>query len=105
MQIQGGGNCANALTAAARLGAPVAIISKAGSDAAGSSIEAELQGEGIDTQCLLFSKTGPSPTTYIIVDAAGGLGPRNGPCWLPNRVFIELMMLVVVVIMQVLQGT
>ncbi|KAL6774519.1 hypothetical protein ACKKBG_A25310 [Auxenochlorella protothecoides x Auxenochlorella symbiontica] len=70
--IQGGGNCANALTAAARLGAPVAIISKAGSDAAGSSIEAELQGEGIDTQCLLFSKTGPSPTTYIIVDAAGG---------------------------------
>ncbi|KFM29109.1 putative sugar kinase YihV [Auxenochlorella protothecoides] len=69
--IQGGGNCANALTAAARLGAPVAIISKAGSDAAGSSIEAELQGEGIDTQCLLFSKTGPSPTTYIIVDAAG----------------------------------
>lgn len=49
----------------------MAIISKVGGDAAGNSIKAELLEEGIDTRCLLFSDSGPSPTTYIIVDAAG----------------------------------
>ena len=36
--LQGGGNCGNALTAAARLGASTAILTVTGDDAAGDGI-------------------------------------------------------------------
>ena len=67
-QVQGGGNCANALTAAARLGLTCALISKIGRDGAGDTLEKELQEDGVLTTFLLRSAAMPSPSTYIIVD-------------------------------------
>lgn len=67
-QVQGGGNCANALTAAARLGLACVLISKIGRDGAGDTLEKELQEDGVLTTFLLRSAAMPSPSTYIIVD-------------------------------------
>lgn len=69
--MQGGGNCGNALTAAARLGLAPAVVSKVGGDTLGDGIEAELRGEGVDTAGLLRAAGAPSPFTYIIVDRQG----------------------------------
>ena len=66
--MQGGGNCANALTAAARLGLAPALFSKIGGDSNGDAIVAELHAEGVDTAALLRQKGAASPFTYIIVD-------------------------------------
>ncbi len=71
MQTQGGGNCANALTAAARLGLVPTIVTKIGSDGIGDSILAELEGDGVDTSHVLRAANAPSPFTYIIVDRLG----------------------------------
>lgn len=73
MQMQGGGNCGNALTAVARMGVRAALVSKIGSDGISEQILAEFEREGVDTQQVLRAK-GPSPFTYIIVDRAGALG-------------------------------
>ena len=70
-QTQGGGNCANALTAAARLGLSPALVSKVGGDALGDQILAELAGDGVDTAHVLRAADAPSPFTYIIVDRQG----------------------------------
>jgi sugar/nucleoside kinase (ribokinase family) len=67
-ELQGGGNCANALTAAARLGLAPALFSKIGDDSNGDAIVAELSAEGVDTAALLRQKGAASPFTYIIVD-------------------------------------
>ena len=72
-QTRGGGNCANALTAAARLGLETHLVSKVGDDSIGDAIEQELQADGVQTQLLLRAKPHPSPFTYIIVDRAGHL--------------------------------
>ena len=73
-QTQGGGNCANALTAAARLGLAPALVSKIGDDAIGDEILAELRSDGVDTAHVLRAAGSPSPFTYIIVDRQGAAG-------------------------------
>jgi sugar/nucleoside kinase (ribokinase family) len=69
---QGGGNCGNALTAAARLGLSPTIVTKIGGDGVGDGILAEFQRDGVDTSCVLRAPGAPSPFTYIIVDRQGG---------------------------------
>ena len=78
LEMQGGGNCGNALTAVARLfsGLPahvrttVRVVSKIGTDAAGDAILKEFAADGIDTSNILVSSdpASKSPFTYIIVD-------------------------------------
>lgn len=70
LEMQGGGNCGNALTATARLGRHLKprIVSKIGCDSAGDAILAEFQEDGVDTDFIIRSQTGTSPFTYIIVD-------------------------------------
>ncbi|MEW5302517.1 MAG: hypothetical protein WDW36_005295 [Sanguina aurantia] len=72
LEVQGGGNCANALTAVARLGLSASLITKIGDDGLGDGIIRELQAEGVDTSCVLRAEGRPSPFTYIIVDSSGG---------------------------------
>lgn len=71
LEVQGGGNCGNALTATARLGLQPVIISKVGNDAMGDTIVQGLEDEGIDATHVLRGE-GASPFTYIIVDQEGG---------------------------------
>ncbi len=70
-QTRGGGNCANALTTAARLGLDTHLVSKIGDDSIGEEIEQELSADGVKTGFLLKAKGHPSPFTYIIVDKQG----------------------------------
>ncbi|GBF88472.1 hypothetical protein Rsub_01185 [Raphidocelis subcapitata] len=87
LEVQGGGNCANALTAAARLGLSPAIVTKIGGDGLGDGIISELVRDGVDPSLVLRAEGHPSPFTYIIVDRAGapgcarvrGRGPPLGP--------------------------
>lgn len=72
-QTQGGGNCANALTAAARLGLKPVLITKIGDDAVGDDIINELESDGVDTRYVVRAEGHPSPFTYIIVDREGTL--------------------------------
>lgn len=74
-QTRGGGNCANALTAAARLGLDAHLVSKVGDDSIGDAIEQELNADRVQTSFLLRAKSHPSPFTYIIVDRAGACLP------------------------------
>lgn len=71
MQTQGGGNCANALTAASRLGLQPALVSKIGDDGIGEQIIAQLEGDGVDTSHVVRGENSPSPFTYILVDRTG----------------------------------
>jgi len=105
LQTQGGGNCANALTAAARLGAATSLVSKIADDGPGAAILAELAADGVGTAHLLVARAAPapapssrspgasalppppppsSPFTYIIVDCQGGTRTcihTPGPAW------------------------
>ncbi|CAG9466024.1 unnamed protein product [Pedinophyceae sp. YPF-701] len=72
LEVQGGGNCGNALTAAARLGLAPYVLSQVGGDSLGDGIAAELESEGVNTAGLLREPGFPSPFTYIIVDREGG---------------------------------
>ena len=74
LETQGGGNCGNALCAAARLGTAPRIVTKVGADTAGAAIRGGLEAEGVDTGCIAVG--GPcSPSSYIIV--SGGDGTRT----------------------------
>ncbi|MFG3493598.1 ribokinase [Streptomyces sp. NPDC047928] len=66
-----GGKGANQAMAAARAGAPVAMIGAVGSDEFGTRLRAGLDGSGIDT-ALLRTVDGPSGTAHIVVDDHGG---------------------------------
>lgn len=72
LDMQGGGNCGNAMTATARLGTDLrlqpTVVSKIGCDAAGDAILSEFREDTIDTTFILRSHSGKSPFTYIIVD-------------------------------------
>ncbi|RVW53575.1 hypothetical protein CK203_068980 [Vitis vinifera] len=57
LKVQGGGNAANALTCAARLGLKPRLISKVADDAQGRSILEELQADGVDTSFFVVSFT------------------------------------------------
>ncbi len=80
-QVLGGGNCGNALTAAARLGLSASVVSKIGGDALGDGIVAEFTQDGVGTTHLLRAAGAPSPFTYIIVDRqdAQGFFPTVAP--------------------------
>jgi len=66
---QGGGNAANCLTAASRLGLASALWSKLGGDGNAEVIASELAADGVDASlCARGSAGSPSPFTYIIVD-------------------------------------
>ncbi|CAO2207630.1 unnamed protein product [Urochloa humidicola] len=56
LEVQGGGNTGNALTAAARLGLRPRIISKVTNDTQGRNVLKELQDDGIDTSYSLHSE-------------------------------------------------
>ena len=81
-QTRGGGNCANALTAAARLGLDAYLVSKVGDDSIGDEIEQELISDGVKTQFLLKAEGRPSPFTYIIVDKQGKTHVSACSSWL-----------------------
>ncbi|KAJ4832299.1 hypothetical protein Tsubulata_008631 [Turnera subulata] len=66
--VQGGGNAANALTCGARLGLSSRLISKIADDRQGRGLLEELEADGVDTSCIVVSKGGRSPFTYVIVD-------------------------------------
>ncbi|XP_010438397.1 PREDICTED: ketohexokinase isoform X2 [Camelina sativa] len=68
LKVQGGGNAANALTCAARLGLTSRLISKVANDSQGKGMLEELEADGVDTSFLVVSKEGNSPFTYVIVD-------------------------------------
>ncbi|KAK4272973.1 hypothetical protein QN277_021457 [Acacia crassicarpa] len=67
-KIQGGGNAANALTCAARLGLKPKLISKVSDDAQGEGILKELEADGVDTSFLVVSKDASSTISYVLVD-------------------------------------
>ncbi|OAP00813.1 hypothetical protein AXX17_AT4G33040 [Arabidopsis thaliana] len=68
LKVQGGGNAANALTCAARLGLNSRLISKVANDSQGKGMLEELEADGVDTSFIVVSKEGNSPFTYILVD-------------------------------------
>ena len=70
-EVQGGGNCGNALTATARLGCRPRILTKLSDDGAGKAIVDEFEADGVDTSAIVIEKGASSPFTYIIVDRAG----------------------------------
>ncbi|XP_027366079.1 ribokinase-like isoform X3 [Abrus precatorius] len=69
LKVQGGGNAANALTCAARLGLKPRIISKVANDGPGKAVLDELEADGVDTSFFVVSKEGTTPFSYIIVDS------------------------------------
>lgn len=66
----GGGNCANTLTAARRLGISCSLIAKVGDDANGSAVLSELARDGVDTTNMIVRKGMNTPFTYVIVSQA-----------------------------------
>ncbi|KAJ4968740.1 hypothetical protein NE237_015441 [Protea cynaroides] len=69
LKIEGGGNCGNALTCAARLGLNPKMISKVADDFHGRALMEELNSDGVDTFYFVLSKEGNTPLNYIIVDS------------------------------------
>jgi sulfofructose kinase len=67
----GGGMAANAASAAARLGADVALWSRVGSDPASQLILTELKRFGIDVGHVKIHQGARSATAAVIVDATG----------------------------------
>lgn len=70
-EVQGGGNCGNALTATSRLGCRPRILTKLSDDGAGKAIIDEFEADGVDTSAIVIESGASSPFTYIIVDRAG----------------------------------
>ena len=94
LETQGGGNCGNALTAAARLGLAPYIVTKIGGDGLGDGIIKEFHGDGVATDCVLRAEGAPSPFTYIIVDRQGATRTcihTPGEAFRPEEVTSELI--------------
>ncbi|CBN75591.1 PfkB-type carbohydrate kinase [Ectocarpus siliculosus] len=72
LQVLGGGNCGNTLSAASRLGLDACLATKVGSDANGRLILQGLEEEGVDVSRVIVSDATPSAFTYVIVDKEGG---------------------------------
>ncbi|GJP47215.1 hypothetical protein CLOM_g6432 [Closterium sp. NIES-68] len=68
LEVQGGGNVGNTLTAISRLGLSTRIFTKLADDLLGKAMIAELQADGVDTSHVIVGSGGMSPSTYIIVD-------------------------------------
>lgn len=94
LEAQGGGNCGNALTAAARLGLSPWIVTKIGDDSLGDGIISEFQRDGVVTDCILRAPGAPSPFTYIIVDREGATRTcihTPGEVFNPSELTLELI--------------
>ncbi|KAL6641047.1 hypothetical protein ACP70R_019228 [Stipagrostis hirtigluma subsp. patula] len=68
LQISGGGNAGNALTAAARLGLNTRLISKVADDEIGEAVLSELREAGIDISHVIISDGGNTTFVYVIID-------------------------------------
>ena len=79
LQTRGGGNCANALTAASRLGTETYLVTKLGTDSIGDQIASELESDGVNTQFVLREE-GLSGFGYMIVDKQGKQGCSQPYC-------------------------
>ena len=64
---QGGGNCASAMAAAARLGAKVGVLAKVGGDATGDFVIRDFQYNGVDTSRILRGAPDTSSSYCICV--------------------------------------
>ena len=84
VQAQGGCNCANALTAMARLGGECHLVTKIGDDALAGQILDELHADNIHTDHVLQAQDHASPFTYVIVDRQGAGSAL--PAWARHHV-------------------
>ncbi|MDA8746998.1 PfkB family carbohydrate kinase [Litoreibacter sp.] len=66
-----GGIAANAAKAVAMLGAEAKLVGRVGDDSAGKNISAELVASGVDVDCLKVRDGHSSPSSAVLVDAAG----------------------------------
>ena len=71
LEIQGGGNCGNALTGLARLGVHARVLSTIGADPLGDRLMEEFERDNVSTEYLQRMADAPTPFTYIIVDKLG----------------------------------
>ncbi len=69
---QGGGAVATAMAAAAKLGAPAAMMAHLGDDAAGESIIEGFRSFGVDTRYIRRIPGGRSSTSIVMVDPQKG---------------------------------
>ncbi|XP_042515769.1 ribokinase-like isoform X2 [Macadamia integrifolia] len=65
-KVQGGGNAANTLTCAARLGLNPRFISKVADDARGRAILEELKADGVDTSYIVAWTKAPSMPSALV---------------------------------------
>jgi ribokinase len=70
--IQGGGPCATALVAAARLGAKASFCGAVGDDERGAQIVKGLSSEGIDTQGIKVRRGVESPAGFCWIEQQSG---------------------------------
>jgi len=70
-RVMPGGGAANAPSALARMGIPVAVFSKVGDDLNGEFIRRELGKVGVDTSGFCVSSTESTPFTFVAVHAGG----------------------------------
>ena len=70
-QIVAGGKGANQAVAAARAGARVTFIGNVGRDDFGAATLQGLRREGINTRCIVRSRSSPSGVALILVDSRG----------------------------------
>lgn len=66
-----GGKGANQAVAAARLGAKVAMVARAGSDERGAALTEALRAEGVRVDAVVRDLEAPSGVALIMVDASG----------------------------------
>ena len=70
--IQGGGPCATALVAAARLGARAAFCGAVGDDERGAQIVGGLAAEGVDTRGVKIRRGSDSPAGFCWIEQKSG---------------------------------
>ncbi len=70
-RVMPGGGAANAPSALARMGVPVAAFSKVGDDLNGEFIRRELEKVGVDTSGFHISKTESTPFTFVAIHGDG----------------------------------
>lgn len=70
--LQGGGNVANSLTAARRLGLPTTLLTLLGDDPLADAALQELSADGVDVSRVTKRKGISTMLTYVMVDLEGG---------------------------------
>lgn len=70
-RLFGGGSVANVAVALARLGVPVSFVGMIGDDGYGRFVQADLQGEGVDTSGLCVSREAMTPMVIALIEPSG----------------------------------